>query len=142
FTLRAVARILFGADVAAAVDAIVRCSPGISNYVVRRGYSPIKAPRHWPTPGNLRAASLHPALHEVRDQIIARRAVAEDAGGDDMLTLLAAASSDEDRAFDAKELRDQVLIFLLAGHETTAVSLAFTLHCLARHPQIQEEVHA
>lgn len=142
FALRAVARILFGADVDAAVEAIARCTPGIASYVVRRGYSPVKAPRSWPTPGNLRAAALHHALHEVCDQIIVSRAVAEDAGGEDMLTLLAAASSDEDGEFDAREIRDQVLIFLLAGHETTASSLASTLHCLARHPQIQEQVRA
>ncbi|MFD0349989.1 cytochrome P450 [Kitasatospora aburaviensis] len=32
-------------------------------------------------------------------------------------------------------MRDQVLIFLLAGHETTATSLAFALHLLAKHPE-------
>jgi cytochrome P450 len=31
-----------------------------------------------------------------------------------------------------------VLIFLLAGHETTATSLAFALHLLARHPEHQQ----
>ncbi|MBO0841931.1 MAG: cytochrome P450, partial [Nocardioides sp.] len=39
---------------------------------------------------------------------------------------------------DATEVRDQVLIFLIAGHETTATSLAFALHLLARHPEVQK----
>ncbi|HEX2053156.1 MAG TPA: cytochrome P450, partial [Actinomycetota bacterium] len=38
-------------------------------------------------------------------------------------------------------VRDQVLIFLLAGHETTATSLTFTLHLLGRHPEVQANVH-
>lgn len=39
-----------------------------------------------------------------------------------------------------EEVRDQVLIFLLAGHETTSTALTFTLHLLGRHPEIQERV--
>jgi cytochrome P450 len=43
-------------------------------------------------------------------------------------------------SLDRAELREQVLVFLLAGHETTATALAFTLHLLARHPKEQERV--
>jgi cytochrome P450 len=38
------------------------------------------------------------------------------------------------------EVRDQALIFLLAGHETTATSLTFTLHLLGLHPEAQQKV--
>ncbi|MBT2459635.1 cytochrome P450, partial [Streptomyces sp. ISL-86] len=60
-----------------------------------------------------------------------------EAQGQDLLSLLAGAKSTDDAEFDAVELREQVLIFLLAGHETTATSLAFALHLLARHPEQQ-----
>ncbi|MEW2417570.1 cytochrome P450 [Streptomyces sp. NPDC046866] len=151
--LRAVARILFGTDVDATVDVVDRCFPVITEYVLRRGYSPANIPRSWPTPANKRAAAAMDELYAVCDRIIAeRRAAAGGTGeggpgegsagagraaGDDLLTLLSAATSSEDAAFDAAELRDQVLIFLLAGHETTATSLAFSLHLLARHPEHQ-----
>nr|WP_254552657.1 cytochrome P450 [Kitasatospora sp. MMS16-BH015] len=55
--------------------------------------------------------------------------------GGDLLGLLAAARTEDGERLDAGELRDQVLIFLLAGHETTATSLTFALHLLGRHPQ-------
>lgn len=74
------------------------------------------------------------------DRIIAERrraGTAAQGAGEDLLSLLAAAKSSDDGEFDAAELRDQVLIFLLAGHETTATSLAFSLHLLARHPEQQ-----
>ncbi|UQX03547.1 cytochrome P450 [Streptomyces sp. RerS4] len=139
--LRAVARILFGTDVEATVDVVDRCFPVITEYVLRRGYSPANIPRGWPTPGNRRAAAAMDELYAVCDEIIAgrRRASAEDGEGpgEDLLTLLTAAQSAGDAAFDAGELRDQVLIFLLAGHETTATSLAFALHLLGRHPEEQ-----
>ncbi|MFJ1866198.1 cytochrome P450 [Streptomyces sp. NPDC088097] len=151
--LRAVARILFGTDVDTTVDVVDRCFPVITEYVVRRGYSPANIPRAWPTPGNRRAAAAMEEMYAVCDRIVARRRAtagaeaecedgSEDAGGD-LLTLLAAAGSAAgstgagDGSFDVAELRDQVLIFLLAGHETTATSLAFSLHLLARHPEEQ-----
>lgn len=138
--LRAVARILFGTDVDATVDVVDRCFPVITEYVLRRGYSPANVPRGWPTPGNRRAAAAMYELYAVCDGIIAARgkAPAADAeGGEDLLTLLAAAGGADGTGFDAAELRDQVLIFLLAGHETTATSLAFALHLLGRHPEEQ-----
>ncbi|WP_277994314.1 cytochrome P450 [Streptomyces sp. MST-110588] len=141
--LRTVSRVLFGTDVEAAVEVVHRCLPVINTYVVRRGFSPLRPPRHWPTPGNRRAADATARMFEVCDRIIARRrrtngvpaAAAQE--GEDLLTLLARAGNEEDGRLDATEMREQVLIFLLAGHETTATSMAFTLHLLSRHPQEQ-----
>jgi cytochrome P450 len=139
-TLRAVARILFGTDVEAAVDVVERCFPVIGEYCLSRGYSPANLPRNWPTPANRRAAAAMNELYAVCDGIIEkRRAEGDSATGQDLLTLLAQAESAEDGSLDASEIRDQVLIFLLAGHETTATSLAFALHLLARHPKAQEQ---
>ncbi|MFG2998727.1 cytochrome P450 [Streptomyces sp. NPDC048340] len=139
--LRAVTRILFGTDVDAAVDVVDRCFPVITEYALRRGYSPANIPRTWPTPGNRRAAAAMDELYAVCDRIIAERrggrAGKANGSGEDLLSLLAAASDTQDGEFDATELREQVLIFLLAGHETTATSLAFSLHLLARHPELQ-----
>ncbi|MFJ8082847.1 cytochrome P450 [Streptomyces sp. NPDC096205] len=140
--LRAVARILFGTDVEETVGIVERCFPVLGTYVTSRGYAPRKLPRHWPTPANRRAAAAHEELYAVCDRIIAERRAAGDTGaGRDLLTLLVAAGSDEDGGFDAAELREQVLVFLLAGHETTATSMAFALHLLARHPEEQRRVH-
>ncbi len=144
--LRTVARILFGLDVEAAVEAIDRCVPFLSDYVIRRGYAPLKVPRGWPTPRNLRARALTAELYTLCDRIIAERRTAAGRGpaatpdADDLLSLLAAAGNAEDGTLDATEVREQVLIFLLAGHETTATAMTFTLHLLARHPEEQSRI--
>ncbi|MGW6705284.1 cytochrome P450 [Streptomyces sp. NPDC054956] len=143
--LRAVSRILFGTDVDATADVVHRCFPVITAFALRRGYSPVNLPRTWPTPVNKRAAAALEELYGVCDGIIARRRGAAAGGGgegEDLLSLLAAASSADDGQFDATELREQVLIFLLAGHETTATSLAFSLHLLGRHPGFQDRARA
>ncbi|MER5962208.1 cytochrome P450 [Streptomyces sp. NPDC002057] len=143
FALRAVARILFGTDVDAAVRIVEENFPEVGAYVLRRGYSPLNVPRDWPTPANRRAANVHQALYEVCDRIIAERRGSGAAPGDgqDLLTLLVEAESAEDGSFDATELREQVLVFLLAGHETTATSLGFALHLLALHPEQRKRAH-
>ncbi|MFB7372255.1 cytochrome P450 [Streptomyces sp. NPDC056222] len=143
FALRAVARILFGTDVEEAVDIVERAFPVMGDYVLRRGFSPLNIPRDWPTPGNRRARAAHEELYAVCDRIIAERRAAGEAedGGQDLLSLLAEAESAEDGTFDASELREQVLVFLLAGHETTATSLGFALHLLALHPEQQKRAH-
>lgn len=71
--LRAVARILFGTDVEATVDVVDRCFPVITEYVLRRGYSPANFPRSWPTPANKRAAAALDELYAVCDKIIGER---------------------------------------------------------------------
>ncbi|MEU4609137.1 cytochrome P450 [Streptomyces umbrinus] len=155
--LRTVSRILFGADVEAAVDVIHDNFPVVSEYVMRRGFSPVNPPRSWPLPSNRRAEAASRAVYAVCDRIIAERRAADatagaasagsastaaaSAEGDDLLSLLSRASSEEDGSLDAAELRDQVLVFLVAGHETTATSMAFALHLLARHPEVQKRAH-
>lgn len=66
-------------------------------------------------------------------EIAARRADPTTPDRDDLLSRLLRPGDDGDVLTDA-ELRDQLITFLLAGHETTATSLAWALHELARHP--------
>jgi len=138
FALRTVARILFGADIEAAADVVHDHFPVINAYVLRRGLSPVNPPRSWPLPTNRRAGEATRAVYAVCDRIIAeRRAAGTTAAADDLLSLLSRASSEEDGSLDAAELRDQLLVFLIAGHETTGTSMTFALHLLSRHPEVQ-----
>ena len=53
----------------------------------------------------------------------------------DILSLLAQARFEDGEPMSKEELRDQLVTLLLAGHETTATALAWTIDLLARHPQ-------
>jgi cytochrome P450 len=65
-------------------------------------------------------------------EIEARRA--DPVERDDVLSLLLAARDEEGRALSDEELRDELMTLLVAGHETTATALAWTLERLVRHP--------
>ncbi len=53
---------------------------------------------------------------------------------EDILSLLMLARMDDGSAMSDRELRDQLVTLLLAGHETTATALAWTFDLLLRHP--------
>ncbi|KAI9301445.1 cytochrome P450 [Cunninghamella echinulata] len=59
----------------------------------------------------------------------------------DLLALMMRQVDDETgKMLTPKELQDQCLTFLAAGHETTSTSLSWTLHTLAHHQEIQDEL--
>jgi cytochrome P450 len=143
-TLRVVGRLLFGADVEHAVPVVRYAFPILGDHARKRAHSPVRVPHGWPTPANRRAARAQQAIPGVCDDLIAQRRAAP-GDGDDLLTLLVAARDEGERLDDA-EIRDQILIFLLAGHDTTAIALTFALFLLGRHPEaqrrLQDEVDA
>lgn len=60
--------------------------------------------------------------------------------GQDLLHLMMAARYSDGSAMTDKELRDQLFLLLFAGHETTAVSLAWALYELHRSPAVLDRV--
>ena len=141
-TLRVVGRAIFGDDLAKASEVLDEAFPVLNRHTFRRAMSPLASPATWPTPANRRAGHARRSLYRVVDELIAQRAQAG-ADGDDLLSrLLGARDPDSDEAMDLQQVRDEALIFLLAGHETTSTALTFTLQLLGRHPIEQRLVQA
>lgn len=63
---------------------------------------------------------------------------------DDVLQMLLEARDTEGDGggMSDRQIRDEVLIIFLAGHETTANALAWTWYLLARHPEVEARLHA
>ncbi len=57
-------------------------------------------------------------------------------GGDDVLTMLLAARDEDGEALSDGEIRDELVTLLLAGHETTATTVAWTFERLTRHADV------
>ncbi|KAF8458210.1 putative P450 monooxygenase [Kalaharituber pfeilii] len=58
-------------------------------------------------------------------------------GEKDLLSLIT-----KDSPFDEEEMRDQLMTFLAAGHETTASALTWALYLLSQHPEVQSRLRA
>lgn len=147
-TAQVVGRVLFGADVSRAVGQLARFRL-INDALLRRVVSPHPVPRSWPTPANRRLDTELAAVRHVVDTIIVERRSrghtnGEDGGPRDLLGLLLRErdSPEADQPLSDEEVADQVLVFLLAGLETTAVTLACTLVQLALAPRWQDVLRA
>jgi len=63
-------------------------------------------------------------------------------GRQDILSMLVAARYDDGEGMDDSEIRDQLMTLLMAGHETTATSLAWALELLFRAPEAMKRLRA
>ncbi|HJQ85722.1 MAG TPA: cytochrome P450 [Candidatus Binatia bacterium] len=95
-----------------------------------------------PTPGNRRARRALRTLDEIVGSIIARRRADVSDADDDLLALLLRARDDDGggEGMTDRQIRDEVMTLLLAGHETTAMALSWTWFLLDRHPAIAARV--
>jgi cytochrome P450 len=141
-TLDVAVRTLFGADVSdtdarRVADAFAAVS---EFYASPLAMLPFDIPRWLPLPVLRRHASAVAELDAVVHALIrARRASAR--SGNDLLSMLLAARDDRGGLSD-REVRDQAVTFMLAGHETTALALTFAMFELGRDTTLRARLHA
>jgi cytochrome P450 len=92
----------------------------------------------------LRMQALMAEIDEILAVEIADRRAPGDAGAarEDICSLLVAARFEDGGRMEDREVRDQLMTLLLAGHETTATALAWTLDLLTRHPGVLSRLRA
>jgi cytochrome P450 len=147
-TLEIIMRAVFGVEQGAGLD---RLRAALEGLMVR-----VADPRTLVTMALLgerrfaRLPSVRRALDAVdavlMPEIAARRATADLEERGDILSLLLQATDEDGRPMGDRELRDELMTLLVAGHETTATSLSWALERLVRHPdalaRLQDEVRA
>lgn len=82
-------------------------------------------------------------LAEVVDEVIASRRANPHERRDDLLELMLTSTDPESgRRLDEVNIRNQVITFLIAGHETSSGALSFALYYLANHPEVADRARA
>ena len=139
-TLRVVAKVLFSVDVkneskevAAALNLLMKHSSG-----ARMLLPPWV--RYLPLPFLIRVRRAVRQLDDVVYRIIRERRRSENDNGDLLSMLMSARDEDGSRMTD-RQLRDEVMTFLLAGHETTALSLSWAWFLLSENPEAENKLH-
>ena len=136
-TLEIAAESLFGNDISEAEAIEIREAVEVAGTQLQTRVSSFKMfiPDWVPTPGNVRMNAGIRRLDEIVYGIIEQRR-RQPTDANDVLSLLLVASDGDDGAWTDRELRDEVVTLLLAGHETTALTLAWALFEVARHPDV------
>ncbi|MEO8430230.1 MAG: cytochrome P450 [Acidobacteriota bacterium] len=140
-TMQIVSKTLFDVEVEEEVDEIGRSFDVIIREIAKRFRRPIRIPDAIPIPGNVRYNRGVARLDRLIARVLAER---RDRPGDrgDLLSMLREARDDEGQPMSDRQLRDELVTIFLAGHETTAISLSWTLFLLARNPEAEERLAA
>lgn len=76
------------------------------------------------------------------NRLIAERRAAGEDQGDVLSALLLARDADTGAMLTDDQVRDELYSLFVAGHETTALWMCWALHLLARHPEVQQQLHS
>ena len=133
FTMTVIGQRVLSQDVSPDVERLNGLISACQTNVIDRSTLPLDPAKYFRTPSRRRFEKNRAELHAILDGYIDRRLTAPQlSGATDLLTMIGG----EERP----KLRDQVMTFFAAGHETTATALAWMFYLLARHPAVQAKV--
>ncbi len=142
-TLEIVVKTLFDADITRESAGLAGAMETVMQSFTDRVNRLIRFPVWLPVPSNVRFRGALRSVEAILYEIIAeRRRSGEDRG--DLLSMLLHAQDVEGDGggMTDRQLRDEVVTLFMAGHETTANTLAWVWYLLSAHPQVEARLHA
>ncbi len=136
-TLRIATKTLFNAEVEEDIAEIDHAVTALTDEIASRFSRPFVIPDAVPLPGHIRYRKGLRRIEQVVARMIQeRRSYPEDTG--DLLSILTLARDEHSELMSDRQVRDEVVTLLLAGHETTALALSWTGHLITSHPEVQD----
>jgi cytochrome P450 len=140
-TLAIAAHTLLDADVEAEATAI-----GQAITTLLQGSARVPLPlaplvRRLPLPSQRRLRRAEAYLDTLMYRLIDERRATGGAMGD-VLSMLVSAQAEDGSPLSPRQIHDEALTLLLAGHETTALALSWTWYLLAHHPDVDAAMQA
>ena len=137
-TLCVVGEALFGADLRGAADGVREALGEIQRQTNERLDTLVPLPLWIPTARNRAFQAALATLDRVVGEVIAaRRTAGSGTGRSDLLaTLMTARDERTGRPMDQRQLRDEIVTLLVAGHENTGNALTWIWYLIARHPHV------
>lgn len=141
-TMRSLGRSVLGIDLNENAEAIAEHMHVASGYTADRALRPLRAPRWLPTPARRRARAAVAAMLAVTAEILAACRADPEHDAPLVHALLAATDPETGEPLSDSDICNDLLIFMLAGHDTTATALTYALWALGHHPELQDRVAA
>jgi cytochrome P450 len=129
--LTIVTKALFDYDIADEADEFSTAVQTLNQALGQNSFEDVRAYQQMPA-----------AIRTIRTmvaQIVAHRRAHPDTNND-FLSLLMAQHGDN--ALTDRQIRDQIITLLLAGHETTAKAMSWTLYLVSQHPEVEQKIRA
>lgn len=139
-TLRLVGETLLSSDVTSAASEVGQAITVALEHLIHRTLHPFSFPEWVPTPTNL---AFKKALHQLDSVVmgmIATRRAGKGPTNDLLAMLMEARDPETGEGMSDEQLRDEVMTIFLAGHETTANALAWTVMLLGKSPAVEQRL--
>ena len=136
-TLEILGDTLLGADLRSRADALLENMEIVTSWAMKQMASLVRLPLFLPTLAHVRVRRALRDLISCVDTMIQTH---HPGSGQRILDLLMPDGADGLQALELKRIRDHLLTFLVAGHETTAATLAWTWWLLAQHPEVEQRL--
>lgn len=143
-TLAIAGKTLFGTEISAEADDIGAAITTLLQFSTRFNLPFAETLMRLPLPSNRRLRQAQQVLDSTLYRLIQARRANGQAETSDVLSVLLTAQETEGQgqSMTDKQVHDEALTLLLAGHETTAVALTWTWYLLAQHPAVEAKLHA
>jgi cytochrome P450 len=137
-TLRVLANSLLNVDLSEGGEQVTRFAEVMNELGDARNLASF-TPLWVPLPSNRRFRRRRDAVAAFIDDVVERRR-GRAGEADDILSILLTAADEDGRGLDESEVEDNVMTFLMAGHETTSLALTYALLSVATHDDVHERL--
>ncbi len=141
-TMRVLGRSVLGLDLDERAEALAEPLNVALSYVADRGMRPVRAPWWLPTPARRRARAAGATLRALAAEVLASCRADPSRDAPLVHALIGATDPETGRALSDRDICNDLIAFMVAGHDTTATTLAYALWALGRHPEVQNKVAA
>lgn len=131
-TLEVVGRALFGTSLSGESEDIASATISALEVVVAKAQMPLPIPTWFPSPNHLK---LNRAIKQL-DKAVEKLLKSEVTHPDAFISLLREAHESDPLKFDIKAVRDEIVTFIVAGHETVASAMAWMWQLLDQHKSV------
>jgi enediyne biosynthesis protein E7 len=140
-TLGVLGKSLLNADLSAAGD-IGPAFEAVQDQAMFEMVTLNAVPPWLPLPRQLRFRRARRELDHLVSTLVTEHGSRADHTADDLLSRLIDSLPPQSGAQGRRQLRDELVTLLLAGHETTASTLGWTWYLVSQHPEVSSRLHA
>jgi len=141
-TLRIITEALFSIDMSNHAKTVSKAFTVLNQDISHRFQTFFSAPLWINTASNRQFKKARSELNQVVSSIISNRRKSS-TRYDDLLDMLLAVRDDQSgQQMNDQQIRDEIMTLLLAGHETTATLLSWTLYLLSQHKEVKDKLSA
>ncbi|MGW0157788.1 cytochrome P450 [Mycobacterium sp. NPDC003323] len=139
-TMRVLGRTVLGMDLDTRAESLAEPLTIALSYIADRSMRPVRAPRWLPTPARRRARAAVARMRGLADDVVAGCRADPDREAPLVRALIDATDPDTGERLSDFDIASDLIAFMVAGHDTTATTIAYALWQLGRQPEMQRRV--